>query len=193
MPQAEPTPGRERITASRRIYEGRILKLREDTVLVANGAEARREIVEHAPVVAIVPLDDQNRVLMVRQFRLPAQDFLLEIPAGGVDPGEEVEAAAQRELREETGYRAQRLRKIAGFYVSPGYVTEFIHVFLATGLSHDPEEADADEDIVVQPVPLLEAVRMVESGQVRDAKSIVGILLAAKALGAPANPLFEPK
>lgn len=193
MPEMELPPRRERVTASRTIYEGRILKLREDTVLLPSGAEARREIVEHAPVVAIVPLDEGNRVLMVRQFRLPAQDVLLEIPAGGVDPGEEVRAAAQRELREETGYRAQHLRKIAGFYVSPGYVTEFIHVFLATGLTHDPQEADADEDIVVQPVPLAEAVRMVEGGQVRDAKSIVGILLAAKALGFPAAPLFERK
>lgn len=193
MPQMEPAPGRERVTASRRIYEGRILSLREDTVLLAGGVEARREIVEHAPVVAIVPVDDRGRVLMVRQFRLPAQDVLLEIPAGGVDPGEEIEAAAQRELREETGYRAQRLQRIAGFYVSPGYVTEFIHVFLATGLSHDPQEADADEDIVVQPVPLAEAVRMVEAGEVRDAKSIVGILLAAKALGAGGDPAFEPK
>ncbi len=178
----EPEPGSERVTGSRRIYEGRIVNLREDTVRMANGVEARREVVEHAEVVAIVPVDHRGDVLMVRQYRLPARDVLLEIPAGGVDPGEDVEAAAQRELREETGHRAERLEKIAGFYVSPGYVTEFIHVFLATGLSEDPEEGDADEDIVVRRVPLAEALRLVQTGEIRDAKSIVGLLLAAKTL-----------
>lgn len=175
-------PGREVVTASRRIYEGRILNLREDTVRLANGSEARREVVEHAEVVAIVPVDGEGRVLMVRQYRLPAREVLLEIPAGGVDPGEAIEAAAQRELREETGQRAQRLEKMAGFYVSPGYVTEFIHVFLARGLFPDPGQADADEDIVVQRVPLEEALTMVEAGEIRDAKSIIGLLLAAKRL-----------
>lgn len=175
-------PGREEVIASRTIYEGRILSLREDTVRLANGMETRREVVEHAEVVAIVPVDEDGRVLMVRQYRLPARDVLLEIPAGGVDPGEAIEAAAQRELREETGHSAQRLEKIAGFYVSPGYATEFIHVFLARRLQHDPGKADADEDIVVQRVPLEEALRMVDAGQIRDAKSIVGLLLAARRL-----------
>lgn len=175
-------PGVEEVTGSRRIYQGRILNLREDVVRLANGTEARREVVEHAEVAAIVPVDNEGRVLMVRQYRLPARDVLLEIPAGGVDDGETVEAAAQRELREETGYRAERMERIAGFYVSPGYVTEFIHVFLARGLQHDPMEADADEDIAVQRVPLSEALRMVDGGEVRDAKSIIGLLLAARRL-----------
>lgn len=173
-------PGSESVTSSRRIHEGRIVNLREDTVRMANGVEARREVVEHADVVAIVPVDAGGDVLLVRQYRLPARDVLLEIPAGGVDPGEDVEAAAQRELQEEAGCRAERLEKLGGFFVSPGYCTEFIHVFLATGLVEGWMAADADEDIAVQRLPLAEAVRLVEAGRIRDAKSVAGLLLAAK-------------
>ena len=170
----------ERVLASRRIYEGRIVSLREDTVELAGGRRAEREVVEHAQVVAIVPLDDDGNVVLVRQYRLPAQEALLEAPAGGVDPGESVEAAAQRELQEETGYRAERLERLAGFFVSPGFCTEFVHVFLATGLSESRIDADADEEIEVQRVSMSEAVRLVELGAIKDAKSIIGILLAAK-------------
>ena len=119
--------GIERVTASRRIYDGRIVRLREDAVTLADGRSALREVVEHGDVAAIVPIDADGSVILVRQYRLPAQEALLEIPAGGVDEGENIEAAAQRELREETGYRAGRLERIGGFYVSPGYCTEFIH------------------------------------------------------------------
>jgi ADP-ribose pyrophosphatase len=154
--------------------------MREDTVALANGGTALREVVEHAEVVAIVPLDGEGNVILVRQYRLPAQDALLEVPAGGVDDGERVEQAAQRELREETGYRAERLEKLAGFFVSPGYCTEFIHVFLATGLTEDTIAGDEDEDIAIERMPLAEAVRLIEKGEIQDAKSIVGILLAGR-------------
>ncbi len=175
---------RERVLASRRIYEGRIVSLREDTVELAGGGRAEREVVEHAPVVAIVPLDDDGNVVLVRQYRLAAQEALLEVPAGGVDPGESIEAAAQRELQEETGYRAQRMQRLTGFFVSPGFCTEFVHVFLATGLSESRVDPDPDEQIEVQRVSMSEAVRLVESGAIKDAKSIVGILLAAKRISA---------
>ena len=174
----------ERVLASRGIYEGRIVSLREDTVELASGGRAEREVVEHAQVVAIVPLDDDGNVVLVRQYRLPAQEALLEAPAGGVDPGESVEAAAQRELQEETGYRAERFERLTGFFVSPGFCTEFVHVFLATGLAEGRIDADADEQIEVQRVSMSEAVRLVESGAIKDAKSIIGILLAAKRLRA---------
>lgn len=172
-------PPPERVIASRRIHEGRILSLREDTVQLPDGCRALREVVEHAEVVAIVPLDGAD-VLLVRQYRLPAAEALLEVPAGGVDPGESVEEAAQRELQEETGQRARRLERLGGFFVSPGYCTEFIHVFLASGLSESAVVADPDEQLVVVRLPLGEALRLVESGEIRDAKSIVGLLLAAK-------------
>lgn len=180
---SEERPPPEKVLQSERVYEGRILSLRIDTVQLSGGRAARREVVEHAEVVAIVPVDTGGNVALVRQYRLPAGDFLLEAPAGGVDEGEDVEAAARRELEEETGLRAGRLRRLAGFYVSPGYVTEFIHVFLATELEQGRPGGDADEEITVERLPLVEAVRMVERGEIRDGKSIIGILLAGRALG----------
>ncbi|HEU4759339.1 MAG TPA: NUDIX hydrolase [Dehalococcoidia bacterium] len=173
----------ERVIASRRIYEGRIVNLREDTVELDDGRRALREVVEHADVVAIVPLDEAGRVVMVRQYRLPVAQALLEVPAGGVEPGESVEEAAQRELQEETDLRAAELQRLGGFYVSPGYCTELIHVLLATGLSESAAEADPDEQITVERVPLAAALRLVEAGEVRDSKSIIGLLWAAKARG----------
>jgi len=173
---AEITP--ERVVSSRRIHDGRICALREDTVQLANGNTTIREIVEHAPVVAIVPTDENGDVILVRQYRLAAKEALLEVPAGLVDPGEDLEAAAQRELREETGYRAANLRRLGGFFVSPGFCTEFIHVYLATGLGEAPLDGDEDEDITVERVSQAEAVRLVESGAIKDAKSVAGILLA---------------
>jgi len=130
-----------------------------------------------------VPLDGQGNVVMVRQYRLPAGATLLEVPAGGVDEGEDMPAAAQRELQEETGYRAERLERLGGLFVSPGYCTEFVHLFLAIGLIEDALEADPDEDITVERVPLAEAVRLAAAGEIRDGKSIAGILLAARRLG----------
>ena len=175
----------ETVILTRRIYDGRVCALREDTVRLADGRTAKREIVEHDDVVAIVAADGENRVLLVRQYRLAAQAVLLEVPAGMVDKGEDLEAAAQRELREETGYRADRLQRLTGFFVSPGFCTEFVHVFLASGLIEDPMAADEDEDIEVVHVPFEEALELVRRGEIKDGKSIVGLLLAAEMLGAP--------
>lgn len=172
------SPQPERVLESTRLYDGRIMALRVDTVLMPNGREATREIVEHAPVVAVVPVDENGDVVLVRQYRLATGDVMLEVPAGLVDEGEEIEAAAQRELQEEIGYRAGHLERLAGFFVSPGFCTEFIHVFLALGLEQSDLNADEDEDITVERVPLTEAVRLVETGQIADAKTIVGILMA---------------
>lgn len=173
-------PLHESVTASDRVYEGRILNVRIDTIQMADGRSARREIVEHAAVVAIVPVDSQGNVVLVRQYRLPAKEVLLEIPAGGVDDGEDIEAAAQREMQEEIGHRAGTLRSLAGFFVSPGYVTEVIHAFLATDLVEAPIDADEDEQIEVVRMPFADALRLVEDGGIKDAKSIIGLTLAAK-------------
>lgn len=171
-------PHAERVIATRRIYDGRIVSLREDTVELPNGRSALREVVEHAAVVAIAPIDADGNILLVRQYRLPAEEALLEVPAGGVDDGESTEEAAQRELQEETGYRADRLERIGGFFVSPGYCTEFIHVFLATSLIESKLEGDADEDIVLEWVPFRDALGLIDSGEIKDGKSIIGLLLA---------------
>ncbi len=180
LPQ-DPPP--ERVVASTRLHEGRILNLREDIVELANGRRAVREVVEHEEVVAIVPVDAAGQVLLVRQYRLAAGRSLLEVPAGGIEAGERAEDAAQRELREETGQRADRLQRLGGFYVSPGYCTEYLHLFLASGLSESAAEADPDEQIVVERLGVGEALALVESGQIEDAKSIVGLLVASRRLG----------
>jgi len=136
-----------------------VVNLRIDTVEMAGGARAAREVVEHADVVAIVPLQEDGDVLLVRQYRLPTEQVMLEVPAGGVDAGETPEEAAQRELREECGRGAGCLERLGGFYVSPGFTNEFVHVFLATELESSP--------------------RLVSAGEIRDAKSIIGLTWAA--------------
>jgi ADP-ribose pyrophosphatase len=170
----------ERVIESRQIYDGAIIRVRAHEVELPDGRRARREIVEHDPVVAIVPLDAEGNVVLVRQYRLAAGDALLEVPAGVVDEGEDLQAAAQRELREETGYRAAKLEKLSEFIVSPGFLTEVVHVYLATGLSEDETDGDEDEDIEVVRMPLGRALALVREGAIRDAKSVIGLLLAAQ-------------
>ena len=165
---------------SRRLYEGRVVSLRADRVKLPSGRSTVREVVEHAPVVAIVALDGQGNVLLVRQYRLPVKQSLLEIPAGGVDPGESAEEAAQRELQEETGQRAGRLERLCGFFASPGYCDEYMDLYLATALEPSALAADADESIEVVRLPLSEALQLIERGEIRDAKTIVGLWATAR-------------
>lgn len=155
-----------------------MVNLRVDTVALAGGRTTQREVVEHGEVVAVVPLMGSD-VVLVRQYRLPAGQALLEVPAGGVRPGETPEQAVERELREETGYRPGRVQFVTGFYVAPGYCTEYIHLYLAEDLREDPLDGDEDEEVEVVRLPLREAVRLVERGEIQDAKSIIGLLAAA--------------
>ncbi|HLZ72455.1 MAG TPA: NUDIX hydrolase [Dehalococcoidia bacterium] len=170
----------EQTLHSERIYDGKVVKLRVDRVRMDGGREVQREVVEHAGAVAIVPIDADGRVLLVRQYRTPAGRALLEAPAGGLDADEQPEAAAQRELQEETGYRAATIRRLAGFYTAPGYSTEFIHVYLAEGLSESKLAADDDEQIEVERHTLAEALAMIADGRICDAKSIIGLLAFAR-------------
>ena len=164
-------------TKTERIYDGKVVNLRIDSFELADGREARMEIVEHAEVVHILPVADDGRLLLVRQYRGAVGKELLETPAGGIEPGEDPETAAQRELREETGYRAERFRLLASVYSSPGFCTELNHLFVATELSYDPLEPDVDEDISLVPVTLSEAENLVASSKIGDAKSATCILL----------------
>ena len=166
----------ERTISSRLIYQGRIVNLRVDTVVLPSGRTSTREIVEHRGAVAMLAVDDQRRVLLVRQFRKPIERELLEIPAGTLDPGEDPLAAAHRELLEETGYTARRMERIAGFYSAPGFCTEYLHVYLATELTGGVAQPEEDEVLSVVPVPLEAAWAMVDRGEICDAKSLIGLL-----------------
>ncbi len=170
----------EQIIARRRIHEGTVVNLRVDSVRMPDGRTATREVVEHMPAVAVVPVDADGDIVLVRQWRVPAGGALLEIPAGSTDDGEEPDVAAQRELQEETGYRAGRLTRLCGFWVAPGYCTEYIHVYLAEDLQESRLTADEDENIEVERVSLAGALSMIERGEIEDAKSQIGLLMYAR-------------
>lgn len=169
----------EQTIEQRRLYDGKIVNLRIDTVRLPNGNTATREVVEHRPAVAMVPVDADGRLLLVRQWRIPAGGVLLEVPAGTTDGDEDMDTAAQRELQEEVGYRAGRLTRLCGFWVAPGYCTEYIHVYLAEDLTESRLPGDEDENIEVARLTLGEALDAISSGEIQDAKSQVGILMYA--------------
>ena len=167
---------------SKVVFEGRILTLRVDTVRLPNGRETTREIAEHSDSVCIVPIDDDGNVVLVRQFRKPVEMDLLEVPAGGIEEGEVSDEAVQRELQEEIGYTAGNLRHLSSFWLAPGWCTEYMHAYLATDLTPSSLVADDDEFITVVRVPLAESLRLVQEGQIRDAKSISALLMASQVL-----------
>ncbi len=166
--------------SSKYIYHGRNIRVRVDGVRLPSGKVTTREVVEHDGAVAIVAIDDKGNILLERQFRHAADKELLEIPAGGIYPGETPEQTAFREMQEETGYAPARLEKLCGFYAAPGYASEFLHVFLATGLKPARLIAEDTEEIEILHVPLDKALEMIKSGEIQDAKSIAGILFYLK-------------
>jgi len=164
------------------LYHGRAFNVRRDEIRLPDGKTARLEIVDHVGAVTLVPVDDQNRVWFVRQYRHPAGEVLLELPAGMVEPGEAPLDCARREIREEIGMAAGRIEPIGEYYLAPGYSTEFMHAFLATDLHPDPLPGDADEFISVEPIPLEVVLHMIESGKIRDAKTLASLMLAKRYL-----------
>lgn len=170
---------REITVDTEQIYEGRIVSLRVDQVELPGGQRSVREIVVHGGGVAAVPLTDAGEVLLVRQWRHPAGEVLLELPAGTLEPDEEPEVALARELAEEIGQRAGEIEHLTDIYTSPGFSTEVIHLYLATGLEPATGEADADENIEIVRMTLQEALRLCREGGIRDGKSVAGLLLAA--------------
>ena len=168
--------GRERVLSSQQIYQGRAVKLRVDKVVKPSGKETTREVVEHADCVAIVALDAQDNVLLVRQFRHAVGEELLEIPAGGIHPDETAEQAVRRELQEETGYFPHQLKKLRGFYSAPGYCTEYLYLYLATELAFSPLQAEDTESIELVRAPLADIPHLIASGKICDAKSLAGLL-----------------
>jgi len=167
----------EKKLATQQIYQGRAVNMRVDTVEKAGGAKTTREVVEHSDCVAVVVLDEQGNVLMVRQFRHAVDRFLLEIPAGGIDPGEEPSDSVRRELQEETGYFPRKIDKLGGFYATPGYGTEYLHCFVARDLVPARLVAEDTNDIELIRVSPDEIPRLIASGEISDAKSIAALLM----------------
>ncbi len=167
----------ETVLASERIYEGRLVNLRVDQVRTPNGIETIREIIEHRGAVALVVIDEADHVILVKQYRHAVRAETIEVPAGVLEVGEDPFEAAQRELREETGYRADRIERFGGIYTAAGYNTEYIHFYLATGLSPDPLTPDDDEAIHLVRLPWAEAIDMIRSGQLDDGKTVAALLL----------------
>ena len=174
--------GAERVLASEHPFTGKLLRLRVDRVALPSGRETTREVVEHPGAVAIVPLLPDGRVVLVRQYRHAVGAALLEVPAGTLDqPGESPEEAAARELAEETGYRAARLAPLVTFFPAPGFCTERLTVFLATGLTGGEQGPMEDEELTVETVALDAVPDLIARGELRDAKTLVGLLLAREA------------
>jgi ADP-ribose pyrophosphatase len=173
------------------LHQGRYLTFRIDTIERANGTRGTREIAGHPGAVAILAIDDEDRVLLVRQYRVAVGELLLEIPAGTLDVGEDAsiedpDLAARRELEEETGMRAASWRKVARFYTAPGFTSELMHLYVATGLS--PADGvrlgpDEDEHLLLERMPAVDAIAAAGRGEFRDAKSLVALLWLARERG----------
>jgi ADP-ribose pyrophosphatase len=180
----EPSSSQSRASIeSRRVYSGRVLNLEIDTVHFPNGTVGELEIIRHPGASAVVPFldspdDDDPRILLIRQYRYAAGDYLFEVPAGRLDPGEAPIACAERELREETGYSAAGLRELGGFFTTPGFIDEYIHVFLASGLRSGAPSHERDELITVEALSLQTALDFAARGRIIDGKTIVALFLA---------------
>lgn len=159
------------------IYDGRVVHLYLDTVQLPNGQNAKREIVRHPGAVAIVPLDAEGKVILVTQYRHAAGRVLLEIPAGTLNPGEDPDLCAVRELQEEIGYKPGKLQRLGGIYLAPGYSTEYIHLYLATDLVESRLHMDADEFIEVSRLTVADVRQRIQSGEIADAKTISAMMM----------------
>jgi ADP-ribose pyrophosphatase len=166
----------ERVLRSQRVYDGKVVNLRVDSVRLSDGRQSTRDVVEHGNAVTILPVDDTGRLVLVRQYRLPARAILLEAPAGNMDQGETPEETAHRELREETGLDCRELTPLASFYPAPGFSEEFMYCFLATDLYESDGSPDDDEEVEVVRYTAPAALEAIQNGEIVDAKTIVVIL-----------------
>ena len=166
--------------SSRRVYAGKVLSLDLDEVEEPGGVHTRREVVRHSGSVAILALQDDGKIVLVRQYRYPVDAFVWELPAGRLDDGESPEQAAQRELQEEIGFKAGQLHNMAFFHTTPGFCDESMHVFRATGLVASKKQGDEDERIEVQAFTLSDLETMIDRGEIREGKTLVAILLEGR-------------
>jgi ADP-ribose pyrophosphatase len=187
------TPHRElpKIESSQKVFEGRVVNVTVDTVSEGE-LTYQREVVHHNGSAVIVPVFDDGTVALVRQYRHPAVRYLLEVPAGTLAKGERPELGAARELKEELGLVAARLEKLSEFFVSPGFCEEKMWVYLATELSEGEQALEDDEIIDVVRLPIADALEMITSGEIEDAKTIIGLMLAAPRVGSPLLQIEYP-
>ena len=182
---------RETFVSSEEIYPGKIIRVETWQVALPNGGTALREIVRHNGASAIVPVDDAGMVTMVRQYRVPIDQCTWEIPAGKLDSlTEDPFDAAKREREEETGLQAEHWQKLTSVYTTPGFCNEKIAIYLATGLSQHPAHPDTDEFLRLKKIPLDDAIAQCMSGEIRDGKTLVGLLMAKQILSLRDMPLM---
>ncbi|HEX7294608.1 MAG TPA: NUDIX hydrolase [Pyrinomonadaceae bacterium] len=187
------TPDRElpKILSSQKVFEGRVFNVTVDTVSEGE-LTYQREVVHHNGSAVIVPIFDDGTVALVKQYRHPAVRYLLEVPAGTLAKGERPEIGAARELKEELGLVAAQLEKLSEFFVSPGFCEEKMWVYLATGLVEGEQALEDDEILDVVRLPIADALEMITSGEIQDAKTIVGLMLAAPRVGSPMLDIEYP-
>jgi ADP-ribose pyrophosphatase len=168
-----------KVLSSKSVFKGRVFEVTRDQVQEPNGVTAIREVIRHSGSVVVLAVDDsgpESRILLERQYRYAAQDYLLELPAGRIDPGENPLAAGKRELLEETGYAAKQWKRALFFYPSPGFLEETMTIFLARGLKPGIAQPEDDERIEHDLLPLSDVMRLILSGKIRDGKTIAGVL-----------------
>ncbi len=165
------------LLGSEEIYRGRAFKVEQVQARLPNGQVRQFDLVRHPGAVVIIPIDNEGRIWFVRQYRVGAGQVMLELPAGTLEPGEDPEVCAAREVREETGMAAASLHKLGGFYMAPGYTSEYLHIFLANGLTPKPLQADADEFLQTTALPVDNVYGMVARGEIIDGKTLASLLL----------------
>jgi len=175
------------VLSSETVYRGRSLSVRRDRVRFPNGHVAELEVVDHPDSIALVPIDEGGRIWFVRQYRHPPGQSMLELPAGTLSADEDPRACAVRECREEIGMSPARLTLLGACYLAPGYSTEYMHFFLAQGLTPAPLPPDADEVLEIERLTLVEVEALLRQGELPDAKSVAGLHLALGQLRPPAD------
>ena len=173
----------ETIISSEQVFNGAIFNVETRQVQLANGQMVRRDVLVNNGAVVVIALTADNQIRLLRQFRAGVDKWVYELPAGGLKPDEDPDVAAPRELLEETGDRAATWRKLHGFYSAPGILSEFLHFYLATDLTPGPSELEFDEHIEVLTLPWSEVISMVKRGEIEDAKTIAGLLVAGLHVG----------
>ena len=171
------------------VFRGRVFRVTRDKVAIPGKGEVVREIVRHSGAVIIAPLISATEILLIKQYRFAAEAELWEIPAGTLEPGESPDQCAARELEEETGYRAGELQPVLHFYSTPGFCDEFMHLFVARNLTPGRQKLDADESLVTERFQLDRAREMILTGEIRDAKTIVGLAAVSDWLKLSAPPI----